>query len=82
MRAVTIFSFESDFGGSFTDTINCFELGVTVHVGVRQDPVVCHLVGAAIAGPHLIVDVKKCHMPTGEILLTFCLFFPLKMING
>ena len=35
-----------------------------VLVGDPQDTAVCHLVGAAIAGPQHIVDVKKCHMPT------------------
>ena len=38
--------------------------GVTVPVGDPPNVAVCHLVDAAIAGHHHIVDARRCHMPT------------------
>lgn len=37
--------------------------GATVPVGGHRGVAVCHLVGAAIAGRHPIVDERRCHMP-------------------
>ncbi|KAA8525757.1 hypothetical protein F0562_007613 [Nyssa sinensis] len=38
--------------------------GVTVHVGDPPNVAACHLVVAAIASRHRIVDARSCHMPT------------------
>lgn len=49
--------------------------GATVLVGDPLDVVVCHLVGAAIAGHHHTVDVRRCLMRMGESTST--MFFHL-----
>lgn len=59
------------------ESIYFFATGATVPVGGHRGVAVCHLVGAAIAGRHPIVDERRCHMPTGGISRTFFFHFNL-----
>lgn len=49
------------------DSVYFFAIGAIVLVGGHQDVAVCHLVDAAIAGRHHIVDERRCHMPMGGV---------------
>ena len=66
VRVVVVVVVQEDIVAAALDIAEAqvMDEGVTVLVGDPQDTAVCHLVGAAIAGPQHIVDVKKCHMPT------------------